>query len=259
MTSYFQGYYYKHQKGSTTICFIAGQAEDSDFIQIITNDKVFHYNSRQGLKITSAGIWADLPQIKGHVQYGQLSPLGSHIMGPFHYLPMQCSHSVSSMYHSLSGSFTVEGELFDFTGGQGYIEGDRGHSFPKKYLWLHCNDFQEPLSIMASVADIPFMGIHFMGCICAILYRGQEYRLATYRGVRIRHADSQRLILTQGRYRLEVNLIPCTCHPLKSPLNGKMTGVIHESNCTKARFRFWKSGHILFDSISENTSFECNL
>ena len=35
------------------------------------------------------------------------------------------------------------------------------------------------------IIDIPFCGGSFQGCICAIVYGGREYRLATYRGVRI--------------------------------------------------------------------------
>lgn len=259
MSGYFQGYYYKHQKDGNTICFIVGRTKRDDFIQVITNEKVYHYPSHDGIKVTKKGIWVDLSDVKGVISYGKLSPLKSHIMGPFRYLPMQCSHSVSSMEHPLKGSFLIEGTPVDFTGGKGYVEGDKGRSFPCNYMWLHCNDFKVPLSIMASVADIPFMGIHFMGCICAILYQGKEYRLATYRGVKIQEANQGALVLTQGSYRLEVWVKPDAFHPLKSPVSGKMKGMIHESNCSDIHVRFFSKGKMLFDENSSNASFECNL
>ena len=137
---------------------------------------------------------AELPGVQGAVRYGPLSPLRTDIMGPFRFLPMQCSHSVYSMAHTLAGGFTVDGRFIDLTGGTGYIEGDRGSAFPRDYLWVQCNDFAQPCSVMASVAHIPFCGRSFTGCICAVVYRGREYRLATYRGVRIVEASSRRLV-----------------------------------------------------------------
>lgn len=259
MNHYFEGRYYKHQKGDQTLCLIAGQADGGPFIQVITNTHVWQYDSLAGCQIDTKGIRLDLPQIKGAVRYGPYTPLKGDIMGPFQYLPMQCRHEVVSMGHTLEGGFLVDGRMLDLSGGRGYIEGDRGRSFPNAYLWLHCNDFSQPLSIMASVADIPFVGFHFMGCICAIHYKGREIRLATYRGVHIHHAGRDGLTLAQGRYRLRVDIGAHAALPLKAPRKGQMVDTIHESNCASARFRLWESGALLFDLASCNTSFECTL
>ena len=142
---------------------------------------------------------AELPGVQGAVRYGPLSPLRTDIMGPFRFLPMQCSHSVYSMAHTLAGGFTVDGRFIDLTGGTGYIEGDRGSAFPRDYLWVQCNDFAQPCSVMASVAHIPFCGRSFTGCICAVVYRGREYRLATYRGVRIVEASVPQACAAAGQ------------------------------------------------------------
>jgi hypothetical protein len=79
-------------------------------------------------------------------------------MGPFRFVPlMECRHSVLSMSHSLSGSLRLNGKSVCFNGGVGYIEGDRGHSFPRRYIWTQCNWREEsPCSLMLSAADIPF-------------------------------------------------------------------------------------------------------
>lgn len=261
MQDYFSGRYYKHQKDGNTICFILGEAGSGSFLQVISNDKILQYDGLCRCQADLTGFTIDMPEIYGKVNYGPFTPITSDIMGPFRFLPMQCRHEVVSMGHSLSGGFTLEGQWIDLSGGTGYIEGDRGRSFPKKYLWLHCNDFPHPkhCSIMAAVADIPFCGFHFMGCICVVHYQGKEYRLATYRGVRIVKASEQHLILKQGKLCLEVTIDTSTAHPLRAPKGGQMTETIHESNCSHGRFRFWIGADLLFDLSSENCSFECNL
>lgn len=259
MGRYFEGIYYKHQKDDHTVCFIVGLAGSGSFVQVITNEKVYQYDSLAGCSFGTGGISVNLPQVLGRLRYGALQPLGSDIMGPFRRLPMQCSHSVYSMAHPLEGRLTIEGRTIDFTGGLGYMEGDRGRSFPKHYLWLHCSDFSEPCSIMASVAHVPFCGLSFMGCICAVMHQGREYRLATYHGVRIKEAGRHRVTLKQGKYLLDITIRPQREHPLRAPRAGRMEHTIHESNSSHARFQFWEAGRLVFDLQSSNVSFECSL
>ena len=110
---------------------------------------------------------------------------------------------------------------------------------------------------MASVAHIPFCGRSFTGCICAVVYRGREYRLATYRGVRIVEASSRRLVLRQGRYLLEASFAAREAHPLRAPRTDGMTRTIRECNRARTRFRCWEGGGLVFDLCSENASLEC--
>ena len=266
MKDLFEGVYLKHQKNGESICFIAGRAGETRFVQVITNGTVRQYDGAQGFcfGLNSSysgtgeeGVAAELPGVQGALRYGPLSPLRTDIMGPFRFLPMQCSHSVYSMAHTLAGGFTVDGRFIDLTGGTGYIEGDRGSAFPRDYLWVQCNDFAQPCSVMASVAHIPFCGRSFTGCICAVVYRGREYRLATYRGVRIVEASSRRLVLRQGRYLLEASFAAREAHPLRAPRTDGMTRTIRECNRARARFRFWEGGGLVFDLCSENASLEC--
>lgn len=259
MQGYFAGRYFKHQKDGNTICFIIGRADSGSFLQVITNDQILQFDDLTHCHVGPRGLAVNLPRIRGKVTYGPLTPIRSDIMGPFRFLPMQCRHEVISMRHTLSGGFLIDGSWIDLNGGLGYIEGDKGSSFPREYLWLHCNDFPQELSVMASVADIPLCGMHFMGCICVVLYRGMEYRLATYHGVKILAASRHQLILKQGSLRLEIAVDASHAHPLRAPKSGHMTETIHESNCAAARFRFWDGKSLLFDETSRNCSFECNL
>ena len=115
MKDLFEGVYLKHQKNGESICFIAGRAGETRFVQVITNGTVRQYDGAQGFCFGEEGVAAELPGVQGAVRYGPLSPLRTDIMGPFRFLPMQCSHSVYSMAHTLAGGFTVDGRFIDLT------------------------------------------------------------------------------------------------------------------------------------------------
>ena len=206
--------------------------------------------SRRGCRIS-------LPGVSGQILYGALTPLRSDIMGPFRFLPMECRHGVISMAHSLCGSVSVDGELHSFDGGVGNIEKDSGTSFPSSYRCLQCSSFPEPCSVMLSIAHIPFCGLSFEGCICSIMYGGSEYRLATYNGVRILAAEEKHICLSQGGLLLEADINPTQSgHPLRSPINGRMSGTIRESSNAAVRVRLWKCGKPVLDLESGSAMYE---
>ena len=269
----FSGMYYKHQKGGNTVSFIAGTTAEHAFIQVITNKKSYYFKyplpaakQENGYRIggnifSERGVILDIRKgdilISGRIRYSALIPIKYGIMGPFKYLPMQCRHKISSLYHRLDGKLNICGEELDLTGGVGYIEGDSGRSFPKSYAWIQCSDFPEKACVTLSVADVPFMGMNFPGCICVVYFRGAEYRLATYLGVKIIRCDEKRIVIEQGKLRLEIELNAGVGHKLRAPENGKMVREIRECIVCGARFKFIKSGNVLFDWYSENASFEC--
>ena len=132
--------------------------------------------------------------IEGTVNFGEFTPikhtvLTPNIMGIFSYFPMmQCFHGIVSMNHSLSGSFNINGEEIDFSAGKGYIERDWGKSFPREYVWIQSNHFENnDTSLFFSEAHIPFMKTAFQGFICNLVVDKKEYRFATY------HRDSCKL------------------------------------------------------------------
>ena len=263
----FEGWYFKHQNAGETAAFIPGKANSGAFVQVITNARSWQFpvsKFRVEQKIYaddcmfgSEGVTINLPEMRGKIAYGPLTELRSDIMGPFRFLPMECRHGVISMRHTLTGWLEIQGRKLDFTGGLGYVEKDSGRSFPKNYLWIQCNDFPVACSIMVSIAHIPFAGLWFRGCICAIVYEDREFRLATYSGVKTQAAGPKRICLLQGNKRLEVDILETKgSHPLKSPRNGGMTGIIKECNRATARFRFWEKGRLIFDFTSNNAGFE---
>lgn len=109
---------------------------------------------------------------------------------------------------------------------------------------------------MLSVADIPLGPLDFTGCICAVLYGGREYRLATYLGARAVRWSGGGALIAQGKYRLAVELLEERSRPLKAPVLGDMSRTIHESLSAVVRYRFWEGDRLLFDHTDSRSSFE---
>lgn len=263
----FEGWYFKHQNGDNMVALIPGAADSGAFIQVVTPGDARQLPlpslrkdggciRAEGLCFTREGCTIDLPGVSGEVRYGSFHPLQSPIMGPFRFFPMECSHEVISMAHALSGSLTVDGQCISLDGGVGYIEKDSGTSFPASYQWMQCS-FPACCSVMVSIAEVPFSGVRFRGCICAILHGGREYRLATYRGVRILAADARHICLSQGRLLLEIDMEPMSSgHRLLAPIGGRMCGTIRESSNAAVRVRLFESGRPVLDLRSSHAAYE---
>ena len=258
--SFFKGYYYKHQKDENVLCLIVGKSATEEFIQVITKD--FSCNiplignncfSDKGvvLNIDSAEI-----SLCGKIQYGDLTPIKYDIMGPFKFLPMECSHGIVSMAHKLEGSIMLNGKEINFDGGIGYIEKDEGKSFPSSYIWIQANAPEDNFSIMCSVANIPFMGFSFRGCICVFIYNGKEYRFATYLGVKVLECNKNKILLKQGKYTLGITIEENRGHKLNAPVKGEMKRKIVETVSTPAVFYLYKKDQLIFEIRSDSASFE---
>ena len=283
ISPYFEGWYFKHQNPQgQTLALIPAFHVDKEgcrtaSLQVISKDQAWWLEypeaqlhiSRQPFQVqigqSSFGrqgidlhIQQDNLSLYGSLRYGPFTALRSDIMGPFRFLAgMQCTHGVISMGHPLEGVLELNGERLDFSNGIGYIETDRGRSFPSKYLWTQCLwDGPEPGSLMLAIAMIPLPVGGFTGYICALLYGGQEYRLATYRSVRIETWSSSSTVIRQGKYRLETELLNERRQPLRAPVEGRMERTIHESLCAEVRYRFWHGGSLLFQHTDPNASFE---
>lgn len=169
---------------------------------------------------------------------------------------MECRHGVLSMGHKLRGKLYFNGQPLNFTGGRGYIEMDSGRSFPSAYTWIQANDFKEDASIMAAVAQIPFCGGQFRGCICAVHYKGREYRLATYLGVKVLSCTEKQIILKQRKYRLKIRIYGGSSQRLRAPQNGVMSRTILETAACPADFELYRGPERVFALHSEHASFE---
>lgn len=278
MSNYFLGWYFKCQNECDSIAFIVAHHQSAHnktcSLQVITNEKSYnidfpfesfqkqkdmfcikidnHIFSDQGIDLHFNN--QDLT-ITGTLTFSELSPLKYDIMGPFQYIPfMQCKHSVVSMKHYVNGSLNINNKNYVFKNALGYIEGDRGYSFPKQYAWTQC--FFNNGSLMLSVADIPFGLFHFTGIIGVILLNNKEYRLATYLGAKVIKKDNHEIVVKQKDMIFKAKLIKTNDLQLLAPTRGAMTRTIHESVTCVASYCFIKEKQVLFSFESSQASFE---
>lgn len=273
---YFKGWYFKCAAKNHTVAFIPSfsrcENEIKAFLQIITDNEAFQLpltkfkyrekplliksgNNVFGAKGIKLDIKTDKLNINGALCFGKTTPIKYDIMGPFKFVPfMQCRHGVYSMAHRVDGKLKINGQKYIFNNGIGYIEGDCGTSFPKRYVWTQCS-FPNG-SIMLSTADIPLLGFCFTGIIGVVLLNGKEHRIATYLGAKLKHIGSDEVTISQGGYELTAKLLKKNAHPLSSPINGKMIGTIRESVSCTAYYRLAYKGRVLLELTSDRASFE---
>lgn len=275
---YFCGWYFKCESEDHTIAVIPAyhMAGDAAFcsLQLVTEEGAYYVTfpedafakGRRSLSVkvgesvfSSRGLRLELhspeAEAQGRLRFGRLRPIRYDIMGPFCLVPgMECRHSVFSMCHRVDGRITVNGREYLFRDGRGYIEGDRGRSFPSRYAWTQCNLPEGAL--MLSAADIPLGPFHFTGIICVVVWRGKEYRLATYLGARAVSIGNGRIVVRQGGLELTARLICKREQVLKAPAGGAMTRSIRESAACRASYRFRVKGRTVFDCVSERAAFE---
>ncbi|HWS29503.1 MAG TPA: hypothetical protein VN512_05235 [Clostridia bacterium] len=280
--NYFEGFYFKQTSEKSTVAVIPALHADQSgrrfaSVQVITDEvsgfvrfPMERFEASESLFFFRMGkcvfrenglemsLRTNALEVSGRLVFGPFEALSSSIMGPFEHVPnMQCRHRVVSMFHSVFGTLTVNGKRFVFDDALGYIEGDRGSSFPARYLWTHFAHKKENLSLMLSVADIPLMRTKFTGILCPILYGGKEYRLATYRGAKLVFLGDNAVCIKQGAYSLTATLLNENARLLRAPFNGGMERHIHESPFCTVHYVFKKGKETLFDVIGENASFEC--
>ena len=278
MNDYFCGWYFKCQSDSETLAVIAASHKSKIkrycSLQVITDEASFiakfpykyiqHQKSNLHINIsknylgengmTFDTVSPDL-EISGNIIFGDLTPIKYDIMGPFCYVPfMECRHSVVSMKHTVNGNIYLNGHRYDFINAKGYIEGDRGRSFPKEYAWTQC--CFESGSLMLSVASIPLGNYEFTGIIAVIHLNGKEYRLATYLGAKASKIKNGEIIITQRNMTFSAKLLDKNSHPLSAPSCGLMNRTIHESASCRAYYYFQKIEHTLLNFETSKASFE---
>lgn len=276
MRNYFCGWYYRCQSENQTLAIIPSfhKTNEGNYctIQLITDKDTFNVqfpysdyhkdgdliiidNNRFGgeeimLNIQTADLLAT-----GSLRFGTFTPIQYDIMGPFRYVPfMQCRHSILSMRHSVNGDIIINGIRYLFQDAIGYIEGDRGYSFPSEYVWTQCS-FPEG-ALMLSIADIPFGALRFAGVIGIVLLHGKEYRFATYLGAKAVKITTGEIIVRQGKYTLIVKPQEHSGHPLRAPVCGEMSRIIHEHPSCKTYYHVEKNGSPLLEINAQNAAFE---
>lgn len=297
---YFEGWYFKivDQSSNTIYAIIPGVSLDKKegdhaFIQVIngtTSETHYITYKIEEFSFSMKEFWVKIGDnifgkdgisisikhqeinMEGKVQFGEFTPwpvsfLSPGSMGWYAYVPfMECYHGIVSFDHPLQGSLTINGIEHSFDNGRGYIEKDWGRSFPSYYIWIQSNHFKEEgISIMASLANIPWLGTNFHGYLIGFLWNKKLYRFTTYTGATIKKLElfSNRVILHVADKKKRIEIDVMRVHEpgeLKSPILGAMNNRIRESLNSVVKVRLielnGKQEKIIYAGESTHTGFE---
>lgn len=294
--NYFEGWYYKlvDKDGKNSFALIPGVAFDKDknahaFVQIIDSigydtdyfkfpleDFAF---SESDLDVSvgdnhfkRSSITVSLKNDKNTV-YGDLefydieefpkTILRPGIMGPFSFVPtMECYHGVVNIHQKIKGSLMINDKLVDFTNGYGYIEKDWGKSFPKWWVWMQSNHFeQDDVSLMFSIAKIPWLKNHFTGFLSFLKIGEKMYLFATYTGAKVKTLEYTNgdifIVVKDRKHTLTITGKYKESGVLRAPKNGLMERIISESISSTIKVVLTNhNGDIIFDDYGENAGLE---
>lgn len=292
--NYFEGWYFKHVSSDASkafavipgvslsddphsfVQFIDGNTGKTSYFRYPLNDFIF---SRKKLEISVGGssfskdeVRLDLInqdfRISGKLTYSGITGIPKKILRPgimgwYSFIPnMECNHGVVSSGHSVEGGITVNGQVSNFNGGRGYIEKDWGTSFPESWIWMQCNTFErEDISVMISVAKIPWMGSWFMGFISFISIAGKVIVLATYNGAKIssiRKLDETHTEVVIGKGSLTLSTVTEKkgAGTLRAPAKGLMDSIIKESLNSEVMLELKDGNDILFSGKGFRAGYE---
>ena len=283
---YFEGWYYKmvDKNGKNVLAVIPGLArnepsEDShSFIQVLNGVSGavqyhrFHVNEFSASKsehdvrvgqnrFRPGSIELNLDDkegsLNGMLSFKALTPwpvtlLRPGYMGWYAFVPfMECYHGVLSFDHAVSGALTLNGKNIDFAGGRGYMEKDWGVSFPRSWIWMQSNHFEQAgVSFVMSIATIPWLGNYFTGFGGAFWNNGAFFPFTTWNGSRVKnlHIKEEETSFTveHRKYRIGVRARGRDTGELLSPVFGEMAGKVLESMKAQITLQF---------SVKEGKSF----
>jgi hypothetical protein len=184
-------------------------------------------------------------------------------MGWYSFVPfMECYHGLVSMNHDLDGSLVISNKLVDFAKGKGYSEKDWGHSMPSAWIWMQSNHFEKnDVSLMLSIAKIPWLGNSFTGFLCVFLLDGKIHRFASYTGAKIRQLEigdeSVNVVVRDKNYSLQIKAQHAGRGILAAPLYGAMDRRIAESVDATIELQVTdKNGNEVFSGKGKNAGLE---
>ncbi len=219
-------------------------------------------------RFSAGGVRLDLPELSGQVDFGPLdpwpvTPRSPGAMGWYAWMPfMECYHGVVSFGHSLHGELTFEGRTLNFDGGRGYIEKDWGQAFPSGYVWMHSNHFANPsVSLIASVAIIPWLRGSFQGLLLGLKVAERLYRFTSYTGAKVRQLrldDEHVWLVVSGRDGvLEIRATRPGGAFLHAPVRTEMHKRVEETLQAEIVLRLTdRDGRVILDDVGTSAGLE---
>lgn len=269
-TNFFEGWYFKiaDKSGKNVLALIPGISKAKDpihhhsFIQILDGmDKTynyvkgsesdFHYSEDAfdidvfGNKFSENSIDIDIARkeksVKGKLEFKNIKKwpdtlLNPGSMGYYNYLKfMECYSQVTVMDGDITGSLVVDEKQIDFDEGKIYIEKNWGKEFPRSWIWVQSNSFEDKsVAFTCSIGRVPLGPISFSGFLVGIYVKNDFYEFTTINRAKVqikRNDEDVELVFSRKNYRLSVktkskkeDFLLC-----KGPREGKMVPLVNEA------------------------------
>jgi len=256
----FFGKYFKFvSKSGFSFAIISASSNEGKHIQLITKDKAYFNIDVNSFIIDGSKIDINIENeeliLKGSILLKELHPLKKDVMGPFRFLPLECKHNIYSMYHKVEGTVIYNDKSYSLD--YGYIEGDEGTNFPKKYIWY--NSVSKDYGITFAIASIPIGLITFTGLLCFVSYKGREYRMTTYNFGKAKINSPSNIIIYKGKLRLEIIIDEGAIkksHDLKAPIKGNMDRYIKENIAIPSKAKLFYKDTLVLETDDSYSSYE---
>lgn len=199
------------------------------------------------------------------------------IMGPFRFAPaMECYHGVYLVEGRVTGTVTIGDQAIEIQNGAIYIEKDWGRSFPSAWIWLQASQFkatediledsgqrpepQGPVHLMLSVANIPWIGRHFVGHLGYLWLGDLRIGLGTYRGsqvtIDVLEDGGVQLVANSGLYHIVITATPRQTVNLIAPSAGAMVRYMEESLGAQVVLEVYRDGELIYEGTSQFAGYE---
>jgi hypothetical protein len=195
-----------------------------------------------------------------------VTPLSPGVMGWYRFVPfMECYHANISFNNTLDGHIIWNGSRRDLSGGKGYIEKDWGSSMPQSWIWMQTNHFgTEGVSLLGSIAKIPWLGSYFTGYIFGLLFNNKIFKFTTYNGARVDKlqvtSDNIEIIAENKQCWLEIRAKRTPGLDLPAPKFGDMTSRVNESLSSEIEVKLFKKTvngrEMIFGGAGKNAGLE---
>lgn len=268
-TPYFEGWYYKITSLKMSMAIIVGVIHDQKnshaFIQTLdsiskqsqyirfelTEFKFDKHHFHIALKDNHFYLdhivlnLKDKVTMKGTIHFGLQTPMETSlyrptIMGPFYYLKfLECVHSLISLHHCCYVDLKINEHPFDLKA-IGYIEKDRGQSFPKQYFWLQSNHCENEYACLTlAIAKVNLKLFDFTGIVMVMMLDGQQHFYTTYLGAKVIEQSLHHIHLKQNQEDIHLYIEHQHPYALKGPQLGKMSKDVFEQLNAKVRVELY--------------------
>lgn len=186
--------------------------------------------------------------------------LSNSAMSYLHIFPLECFQEVVLMDGVVEGTYKKKDKELSVKG-KTYIEKTFGYKFPKRWIWIQSNHFDQDVTFSFSLGEIPVFNKLVTGFFLIVTYQNKEYKFGSYNFSKIRiteiSGNNIKMIAKHGRYKLEIEAISDNPVTLIGPIeNGKMVLDVFESITSTLSLKLTKSKKLVFQSNGTSVGME---